>query len=75
MYGYTALHYAIEEGDFELVKFLLDHNANPNIQDANGVTPYNLARSYAGLEPIVELLLQKGADPKIKDKFGKTYLM
>ncbi len=73
--GLTALHYAVESGKLETVKLLLENKANPNIGDNDMVTPYNIAKSYSGLEDIVELLLKHGADPKILDKHGKNYLM
>lgn len=34
--GYTALHAAVLRGDLELVKALLAHNANPNVQMTRG---------------------------------------
>lgn len=73
--GLTALHYAVESGKLEIVKLLLENKANPNIGDNDMVTPYNIGKSYSGLEDIVELLLKYGADPKILDKHGKNYLM
>ena len=37
--GYTALHAAIENRKIDATRLLLEHNANPNIQDAFGNIP------------------------------------
>ncbi|APR98626.1 ankyrin repeat domain-containing protein [Wolbachia endosymbiont of Folsomia candida] len=39
----TALHYAAEQGNLEVVKFLLIKGANPNIKERDGKKPRNLA--------------------------------
>ena len=45
--GYTALHWAVENGDLEMVNLLLAHSADPNIAASfdkhSGVTPLHLA--------------------------------
>jgi ankyrin repeat protein len=45
--GYTALHWAVENGDLEMVCILLDHDADPNISASfdkhSGVTALHLA--------------------------------
>lgn len=42
--GKTALHYAAENGDAELVALLIQHHARVTVTDANGNTPEMLAR-------------------------------
>lgn len=60
----------------EIMKALLDAKANPNIQNKLGATPLlHLARwSKPGIAISIELLLQYGANPNIKDCFEKTAL-
>jgi ankyrin repeat protein len=38
----TALHLAVEEGHIEIVKLLLEHGADVNIKDSNGVQKTNI---------------------------------
>lgn len=42
--GKTALHYAAENGDAELVALLIQHHARVTVTDANGNSPEMLAR-------------------------------
>lgn len=74
-HGHSPLHIAVGRGDVDTVRVLLAAGANPNTQDEDGVTPLTLAKSYAGLGEIADLLLKAGADPRILDKHGKEYLM
>ena len=39
----TPLHVAVEEGEKELIKYLLDKKADSNITDLDGNTPLDLA--------------------------------
>lgn len=57
--------------DKNLVQKLLDHKANPNVQDNNGVTPLIWAVKMGNAE-LVQMLLHYGADKKISDKNDKT---
>lgn len=58
--GWTALHYAVVNGDTELVKYLIKKGANVNKFSAEGSSPLFLARSN-GNEEIVKLLRNAGA--------------
>jgi serine/threonine-protein phosphatase 6 regulatory ankyrin repeat subunit B len=40
--GTSALHDAAQKGSLELVKYLLDHGANPNLRDKDGRRPVDL---------------------------------
>ncbi len=44
-------------------------------QDNRGVTALHIANSYDGTSEIIQLLLEYGANPGIKDNLGKVYLM
>lgn len=73
--GMSPLHHCVNEGKLEPFHFLLENGADPNVQDFDGVTCMNLAKSSHGMSEFAELLLKYGADPMIKDKHGKIYLM
>jgi len=45
--GMTALHVAAQTGRVDLVRFLLEKGANPNIQDSNGKKPIDLLPTAA----------------------------
>jgi ankyrin repeat protein len=54
--GNTPLHYAIEAQDEELVKLLLDHNANITIQNRSGEAALEKAAQSAGLATFLLIL-------------------
>ena len=59
----------------EMVELFLDNGANPSIQNKYGNNPLIMAANENNIK-IVELLLEKDADPNIKDKFdGNTALI
>lgn len=65
--GYSALHYAILNGDLEIVRILLREGADPNLKDHTGTTPLELCaltNAVADNEScaIAGRLLQAGAD-------------
>ena len=72
--GWAPLHYAAS-GDTpqhaQIVKLLLEHSAYIDAASPNGSTPLMLAARY-GSETIVQLLLQEGADPTLKNQLGLT---
>jgi ankyrin repeat protein len=63
------LHLFAKRGDARAVRWLLDHDADPNARwshwDAD-VTPLHLAAAQGHVE-VVRLLLEAGADPAIRD--------
>lgn len=65
--GNTALHLAIQNGDEQIIKLLLDKGANVNAVDNNGRTPLHEAVVQAN-EPIVQLLLENGANIPVNKK-------
>jgi len=52
---------------------LLEHGANPNLQDREGTTPLHTAVHHCQ-RGLIALLIRKGADPNIKDHLGKVPL-
>ena len=57
---------ACYKGWLDVVKIIIDRNANLNIKGDNGLTPLMVACQKSD-EDIVRLLLNKGANPNIKD--------
>jgi uncharacterized protein len=71
----APLHSAAAASDptasYEMVDFLLQHDADPNQAQASGHTPLHTA-AHLGRTEVAELLLQYGADPSLADPAGKT---
>ena len=44
----TLLHYAVKNHSVEMVRFLVEHGANPLAENENGITPLSLAKSFVG---------------------------
>jgi uncharacterized protein len=70
--GNTPLMFAARAGDLASAKLLLAAGANVNDEDAWGVSVLVLA-AYSGFRDVVQLLLDKGADPN-SSKAGFTAL-
>lgn len=77
----SALSMAAGNAQVESVKYLLDANANPNIQDINGLTPLHWAslvldqnKPETNYLDIINQLLAKGARLDILDKNGLSVL-
>lgn len=74
--GYGALFWAVNCGNVGLINVLLDHGANINVQTlprTGALTPLHTAvRANKPEEYMV--LVQRGADPSIKDAEGLTPL-
>lgn len=69
----TALTYAARDGFTEIARVLIDHGADVNWIDGEGVTPLILA-SFKNHIELVQLLLAHGADKTIKDQWDRTAL-
>ena len=69
-YGSTALMLACQYNFVDMVKFLIKHNADLNLQAKNGKTA--LMASAGTSEELFNLLLSKGADFRIKAEDGTT---
>jgi ankyrin repeat protein len=74
--GTTALHHAVMASNTEIVKCLLDNDADPKRLDQIGRSPLCLAASYATDTKIIDLLLENKEiiDVNECDKFGDTTL-
>lgn len=44
-YDNTALHHAVSSGNLSMVDLLLEHHADPDIVNRDGVSPFDVARS------------------------------
>ena len=74
MSGYTALHYAARNGNYEICKLLIDSKANVNCTTKSCLsTPLHRA-SYMCHSKIVQLLLNYEANVLVQDCDGKCAL-
>lgn len=69
----TALTYAARDGFTEIARLLVDHGADVNWVDGEGVTPLILA-SFKNHRELVQLLLDQGADVTVRDQWNQTAL-
>jgi len=72
--GTTALHWAVEADDLEIVQRLLRAGANAEAANRYGVTPLALAATN-GSAGVAEALLKAGADANASLPEGQTVLM
>lgn len=71
--GWSPLAYAAFNGYFEIVKFLLEKDANVDALSDNGTSALMVAARNGHLD-VVKLLLQHEADPDIENDAGGTAL-
>ena len=71
---YTPLHIAVLNNDIEMIKLLLESGADIDATTIDGETPLHLNVLNDESYEIIELLLQQGADPLIKDEKRMTPL-
>jgi ankyrin repeat protein len=72
--GTTALHWATQNDDLEMVRLLLTAGARVGTANRYGVTPLSLA-ALNGSATMIEALLAAGADPNTVVSRGQTVLM
>ena len=72
--GISPLHAAVENGNIEMVQFLLDRGAKTNIRDFQKRTPLMMMDSDATPE-LLQLMIRYGAKTTLIDKEGNTLLM
>jgi len=71
--GYTALHFCASRGRIEDVSALLDAGANTEVADNKKRTPLFLAAEQ-NRNLVVDLLLEHGADPEVRNASNDTIL-
>jgi ankyrin repeat protein len=71
--GFTALLYAARESCIPCAKELLDHGADINLGDPDGVTPLIIALSNIHWD-MGKFLIERGADVNLWDFYGQTPL-
>jgi len=69
--GWTPLHYASSRGHLEVVQYLLANGAIVDSMSPGNTTPLMMA-VQSGNEQLVKLLLDKGADIKVRNGNGLT---
>nr|XP_019590449.1 PREDICTED: ankyrin repeat and EF-hand domain-containing protein 1 [Rhinolophus sinicus] len=73
VHGHSALHLASVSNDIDMVNFLLNLGAHPDVQDKMGCTPAMRAAEL-GHELSMEILAKAKADMTIVDNEGKGIL-
>jgi len=76
MHKWTPLHSAITMGgDEDVVYFLLEKGASPNIGDSQGMTPLMWAADSGDVNTnLVRALIAAGADVNLRDRYGNGAL-
>ena len=72
--GQTGLHIAVARRDMLWTRFLLQHGANPNLGDKQGVTPLVVAARLGFVEGI-DALIEGGARVNDANDTGETPLI
>jgi ankyrin repeat protein len=72
--GSTALHWAVERDDADLVTALIEAGARARVANRYGVTPLHVAATSGNVR-VIELLLGAGADVAAALPSGETALM
>ncbi|WGJ62476.1 ankyrin repeat domain-containing protein [Wolbachia endosymbiont of Frankliniella intonsa] len=70
----TPLHLAIEKGNENIVKALLNKGADVNLQDKDRKTPLHLAIEKGNENIVKALLAVEGINVNLQDKYRKTPL-
>ena len=61
--GMTPLHFAAQNNNLEVARFLMRHAANPNLRNKDGTTPLMYAALRSANQDMMELLAQGGGNP------------
>jgi uncharacterized protein len=73
--GWSALHFAVQEKNVEMVDHLLQHGASVHLRDAYGNTPlWRATFDSRGSYDLVRLLLEHKADPNLKNEASRSPL-
>lgn len=71
--GQSRLHTACSHGWTVLARWLLEHGADPDVADLNGMRPLHLAAGNGRVE-LVKLLMGAQADAALCDRLGRNPL-
>ena len=71
--GWAPLHYAAANGHDDVVQLLIDHSAYLDTPSPNGTTPLMMAARGDHITTM-KVLLDAGADPRVKNQIGMTAL-
>ncbi|CAN7348483.1 ankyrin repeat domain-containing protein [Trinickia sp. LjRoot230] len=71
--GWAPLHYAAANGHDDIVQLLVAHSAYLDAASPNGTTPLMMA-ARANRISTMKVLLDAGADPRLKNQIGMTAL-
>ena len=66
--GYTALHFAVQEQHISVIELLLQNKIQIDLQDQNGNSALWRAAMDEVAVPIIQKLLENGANPHLKNK-------
>jgi ankyrin repeat protein len=72
--GYTALHFASYRGHIDLIKLLIEHGANHEIQNNKGLSVLHIAAQGDMLESIIYFKIKFDMSFDVRDKEGSTPL-
>ncbi|GAB1603885.1 hypothetical protein Ahia01_000669800, partial [Argonauta hians] len=74
--GSSAVHYAVDSANCELIEWLIKDGCDVNMRDRNiRWTPLIRCASLHGNKLVALTLILNGADTDIRDSDGKTCLM
>merc|ERR1719334_665018 len=68
---YTMLNVAVKDNNFDMMQFLLKHNANVHQKDSKGRTPLFVAAQYNRVD-FIQFLLKQNAAVSVTDESGST---
>ena len=71
--GQIALHYASTHNHLQIIKILIDNNANVNLKDKIGMTPLHLT-SLGGHKEATKIIIDSGALLNLVNIYGETPL-
>jgi ankyrin repeat protein len=71
--GVSLIHTAAKRGHVNIVRLLLEHDANYDIRDEDGLTPL-IHATIGGCEEVTGLLLSHGASIRLTDEHNRSAL-